>query len=305
MRERRDRRHGIHDLVREDPHDVALRRQLDRIELALDRLDGDDPHRSAEPVNDRRAHHRRLRYRVERDRHQLGAVDAHLHQGLGEGIAIFAEIVDPHALMADQHPPRGLVGQLHTALRIDGEQGGGRIVQHRFVESIVVGEPMPLLPKAADALLQRLAELAEAAALSAVREALREVAEADGVNEAGQLQIGALHVAPQPDDRADADESRQDAGCTQPLDPKRIDEAETRQDQQQHAPDEPREKAAAEGHDPQGPALEPMLVHSAVERGARQAQLGRGERDIVGVLLESGLDHLLLGAIEIEIAGRK
>src|SRR3546814_2786317 len=51
-----------------------------------------------------------------------------------------------------------------------------------------------------------------------------------------------------------------------------------------------------------GSALQPMLVHAAVERGAGEAELGGGERAVVGVLLQGGLDHVTLGAFAIEVA---
>src|SRR5436305_1983154 len=47
-----------------------------------------------------------------------------------------------------------------------------------------------------------------------------------------------------------------------------------------------------------------MLLHPAVERGAGEAQLGGGERDVVAVLPQRLLDHLLLGAVEVEVLAR-
>src|SRR3954467_1771282 len=47
--------------------------------------------------------------------------------------------------------------------------------------------------------------------------------------------------------------------------------------------------------------LKPMLVHAAVERGAGEAELLRREGDVVGVLLERLLDHLPLGALQVEV----
>src|SRR4051812_33418755 len=48
-------------------------------------------------------------------------------------------------------------------------------------------------------------------------------------------------------------------------------------------------------------ALKAMLVHAAVERGAGEAELLGGERDIVGMLLERLLDHRSLGALQIQV----
>ena len=61
-------------------------------------------------------------------------------QRIGEGVAIFAEILDPDALVADEQPPRRLVGELDLALAVDGEQGGRRVVEHRLVEAVGVDQ---------------------------------------------------------------------------------------------------------------------------------------------------------------------
>src|SRR4051794_27663187 len=53
-------------------------------------------------------------------------------------------------------------------------------------------------------------------------------------------------------------------------------------------------------------ALKAMLVHAPVERGASEAELLGGERDIVGVLLQGLLHHLLLGPLEVQVrTGRR
>src|ERR1700754_2656758 len=48
-----------------------------------------------------------------------------------------------------------------------------------------------------------------------------------------------------------------------------------------------------------------MLFHAAVERGAGEAELRGGERDVVAVLLQRFLDHLLLDPLEVEIVARR
>src|SRR4051794_1229987 len=50
--------------------------------------------------------------------------------------------------------------------------------------------------------------------------------------------------------------------------------------------------------------LKPMLVHSSVERGAGQAELLGGERDVVGVALQGLLHHLLFRPLEIEVGAQ-
>ena len=45
----------------------------------------------------------------------------------------------------------------------------------------------------------------------------------------------------------------------------------------------------------------PMLLHAAIERGARQAEFGGGERDVVAVLAQRLLDQPPLDAVEVEV----
>ena len=44
-----------------------------------------------------------------------------------------------------------------------------------------------------------------------------------------------------------------------------------------------------------------MLLHPAIERGAGEAELRGRERDVVAVLPQRFLDHLLFGTLEVEI----
>src|SRR5688500_11376889 len=48
----------------------------------------------------------------------------------------------------------------------------------------------------------------------------------------------------------------------------------------------------------------PMLLHSPIERGARQPKFVRGERDVVAVLLERLLNQPALDPLEVEIVRR-
>ena len=56
-------------------------------------------------------------------------------------------------------------------------------------------------------------------------------------------------------------------------------------------------RGASRSHD----LSKPMLLHSAVEAGAGEAEFLSGERDIVGVLLQRLLDDLALGAFQVEV----
>ena len=122
VRERGHRRHRVHDLVGEHADQVALRGDLDRVELALDRLHPDRADHPAQPMDHRDAHHHRLRHRVERDRHEPRLARLEIAQRGGERVAIFGEILDPHALVAQQQPARGLVGELDPAAAVDRQQ---------------------------------------------------------------------------------------------------------------------------------------------------------------------------------------
>src|SRR3546814_15337097 len=48
-----------------------------------------------------------------------------------------------------------------------------------------------------------------------------------------------------------------------------------------------------------------MFLHAPIERAAREPQFGGGERDIVAVLLQRLLDQPPLGAVEVEVVGRR
>ena len=114
--ERGDRGHRVHDLVGEHPDQVGLGGDLDRVQFALDRLHRDHPDQAAEPVHDRGADQHGLRHAVAEQRHQPRPVDRAALQRRGEGVAIFAEILDPDALVADQQAAGGLVGELDLAV---------------------------------------------------------------------------------------------------------------------------------------------------------------------------------------------
>src|SRR4051812_21726034 len=120
----------------------------------------------------------------------MGAGDRVGLERLGEGVAIFAEVGGTDAVVADEQPPRRLVGKLNAALAVDREQGRRRVVEHGFVKAAGVGQPVPLLAKAAYSLVQRLADLGEAAS-AAARKTLRKVAQPDRLEEARDLDIGA------------------------------------------------------------------------------------------------------------------
>src|SRR4051812_43214532 len=50
---------------------------------------------------------------------------------------------------------------------------------------------------------------------------------------------------------------------------------------------------------------QPMLLHPAIERRPGEPELGGGQRDVVAVFLQRLLDHLLLGAVEVQIVARR
>ena len=154
--ERGDRGHRVHDLVGEDADQVRLGGDLDRVQLALDRLDRDDPDQAAEPVDDRGADQHGLRHAVAEQGHEPRPADRAALQRMREGVAIFAEILDPHALVADQEAARGLVGELDLAVAVDGEQGGRRVVEHRLVEAVGVDQLVALVAQPLDRLVERL-----------------------------------------------------------------------------------------------------------------------------------------------------
>src|SRR3546814_18619980 len=114
--------------------------------------------------------------------------------------------------MPDQQPSRRLVGKLDLALGVDGEKGGRSVVEHRLEEAGVVAEAMALVAEAPHALFQRLAEFAEAAAFVAMGEILGEIAEAYRIDEARQLDIGALDETPRAGDSADAEQAGEKIG---------------------------------------------------------------------------------------------
>ena len=149
----------------EDANQVALRGDLDRVQLALDRLHRDHADKPAEPVHDGGADQHRLRNAVAEQRHQPRPVDRAALERLGEGVAIFAEVLDADAAVPHQQPPRRLVGELDLAGGVDGEQGGRRVVEHRLVEAVGVDQLVLLVAHPLDRVVEHGAELAEAAAV--------------------------------------------------------------------------------------------------------------------------------------------
>ena len=153
--------------------------------------------------------------------------------------------------MADEQPPRGLVGELDLAVAVDGEQGGRRVVEHRLVEAVGVDQFVALVAQPLDRLVERAGKLDEAAALAAMREALAEIAEPDRVDEAGELHIGALDVPPQQGRGADHEQPRDDPRRAQIGPRERAREGEGRRDQQPQPPGQAEEEAIAEAlHNP-------------------------------------------------------
>ena len=248
VRERGDRGHRVHDLVGEHADEVALRGDLDRVQFALDRLHRDDPDEAAEPVDDRGADQHRLRHAVADQRHQPRPADGAALERVGEGVAIFAEVLDPDAAVAHQQAPRRLVGELDLAVAVDGEQGGRSVVEHGFVEAVGVDQLVLLVAHPPDRIVEHRAQLAEAAAVEAVREALAEIGEADRVDESGELAVGALDVAPEQGRGADDEQAGDDPRRAQPLDVERLDEGEGRDQQQPEPPDQADQEAAAKAH---------------------------------------------------------
>ena len=230
----------------EDADEVALRGDLDRVQLALDRLDRDDADEAAEPVHHRGADQHRLRNAVAEQRHQPRPVDRAALERLGEGVAIFAEILDPDAAVPHQQPPRRLVGQLDLAGCVDGKERGRRVVEHRLVEAVGVDQLVLLVAHPLDRVVEHGAQLGEAAAVEPVGEALAEVGEANRVDEPGQLHVGELDVAPQQIGGADDEHSGHDPRRAEPFHGERLDEGEGDQQQQPQAPGQADEEAAAE-----------------------------------------------------------
>ena len=156
----------------EDPDEVALRGDLDGVELALDRLHGHDVNHAAETVDGGGAHHRRLRKLVEHQRDEARLADRLVAQGGGEGLAVNPEILDPDAMVADEQAPGRLGGKLHPPVRVDRQERRGRVVEHSLAETVRFGEPQPLVAKASNPLVKRLADVGKAASVGAVGETL-------------------------------------------------------------------------------------------------------------------------------------
>src|SRR3546814_14558732 len=94
---------------------------------------------------------------------------------------------------------------------------------------------MALVAGAPHALFQRLAEFAEAAAFVAMGEILGEIAEAYRIDEARQLDIGALDETPKAGDSADAEQAGEQPRRAETFEAERPDEQERRQQQQRRS----------------------------------------------------------------------
>ncbi len=232
----------------EHPDEIALRRDFDGVELALDRLHRHRLHRSEKAVHQRGANDRRLRHAVDHDRHQAWTARRVLVEAGRESVAIFAEIVDPDAIVPRQETAGGLVGEIDPAREIDGEERGGCIVEDGFEKAIIVAQAVPLLAQPLDSLVERVAEFTEAAAFVQAREILRKIAEAHRLDEAGKLDIGALDVAPEPCRRPDEEEAGEHARGAEPLDRQGVGKGESRQQQQRDAPQQADDEAAFKAH---------------------------------------------------------
>src|SRR3546814_15233274 len=103
---------------------------------------------------------------------------------------------------------------------------------------------MALVAGAPHALFQRLAEFAEAAAFVAMGEILGEIAEAYRIDEARQLDIGALDETPKAGDSADAEQAGEQPRRAETFAAERPDDQERRPQQQRHPPHQPEHEAA-------------------------------------------------------------
>src|SRR3546814_20322692 len=106
---------------------------------------------------------------------------------------------------------------------------------------------MALVAGAPHALFQRLAEFAEAAAFVAMGEILGEIAEAYRIDEARQLDIGALDETPKAGDSADAEQAGEQPRRAETFEAERPDEQE-RRPHQRHPPPQPQDEAALKAH---------------------------------------------------------
>jgi hypothetical protein len=194
------------------------------------------------------ADHRGLRQLVEHQRDEARLADRFVAERCGEGLAVDPVIVDPDALVADEQAPSRLVGELDPPVRVDRQQRRRSVVEHGFAEAVRFGESKPLVAKAPDPLVERLADVGEAAAVGAVGEALRQVAEPHRLEEAGELHVGALDVAPQLVERPQAEGGREQPGDSEPLRPERRHEQEDGSEQHRRPPAQAGDEAAPKAH---------------------------------------------------------
>ena len=114
--ERGHRRQRVHDLVRQHAHQVGLRRDFERAELALHRQDRQHRDRLVEPRHLRRGEDRLLRHAVEDQPRDLARARRQPDGRRQLGPERF-EILDPVERMAGEQLPRRLVEDLDAPVR--------------------------------------------------------------------------------------------------------------------------------------------------------------------------------------------
>jgi len=201
-------------------------------------------------MHDGAAHQHRLGNAVAHQRDEARAFGRPAFQHARKGVAIFEEILDTDSLVAKKQPAGRLVRQLDLAVGLDDQECGRRIVKHRLVETVGVGQAMLLVAHPLQGLVEHLAQLPEAAAFEPVGKTLAEIGETDRVDEPGQLDIGPPHMAPEHDRRPDDSEARDDPCRAEIVGAERLGEDEAGQKDEGEAPGEADQEPALEaGHE--------------------------------------------------------